>query len=343
MHQLQNSKPIAIWLFACCLFIALMIFIGGVTRLTGSGLSMTNWQPFTGFLPPFNQNDWQALFNDYRLTPEYKLINKGMSLEGFKNIFWLEFIHRVMGRITGFVFLIPFLYFALTKKLNKNLCLKLGSIFLLGASQALIGWLMVSSGLKDKPNVSQYWLAFHLTTAFIIFALVYLLALSIYPNKDNNFNYPKLMPTFTYALTFVILVQVVLGGFVAGLDAGLIYNSFPDMNGYFVPPDIFFMKPVYLNFTENPTTVQFIHRMGAYLVSLLIIVYFIKYRKFKFTNQIKYAIYMLIIATIMQVKLGVLTLLHQVPISLASAHQMGALLMFTISLYLSFKIKQEKV
>jgi cytochrome c oxidase assembly protein subunit 15 len=326
------NKQIAVWLFLCCFMVALMVAIGGVTRLTGSGLSMTDWKPVTGWFPPFNEQSWDEEFTKYRQSPEYQKINYGMNIAEFKNIFWLEFIHRLLGRITGIVFLVPLIFFAYKRAFTGSFILKMMGIFLLGAAQATIGWLMVSSGLKDRPYVSHYWLAFHLCTAFIIFALLYLLALGQYFQRKIVTKFNRANKIFSIFITIVIFTQVFLGGLVAGLDAGLIYNSFPKMEGKLIPDGLFTMQPWYLNIIENNLTVQFTHRSVAFILSLAIILFWFFNRK----TKISFATNMLFVILLVQFMLGVFTLLYNVPILLASLHQLGALLLFSISLYINF-------
>lgn len=340
MTSVYSSRPVALWLFACCVCIALMVLIGGLTRLTGSGLSITSWKPVTGILPPMSDTTWQEEFDSYRQSPEYKHINRGMDLDGFKGIFWLEFIHRLLGRITGFVFLLPLLYFAFKKRIDPPLGLKLGGIFLLGGLQGVIGWYMVSSGLKDVPYVSQYWLAFHLTAAFVIYALIFLLGLSLYTGAGANHAVPGFLRRYAFSITVLILMQVILGAFVAGLDAGLMYNTFPDMDGHIIPPDMFFLTPWYRNFFANVTTVQFNHRLMAYIVTVAIVGFWLISSKFQLTKSLKTAIAVLFFVTMMQMTLGIATLLHKVPVGLASMHQMGALALFTVSLCVSYWLRR---
>ena len=334
------DKKIAIWLFICCFFVVLMVTIGGVTRLTDSGLSMTDWKPVTGWLPPITEQAWQEEFSKYRTSPEYKKINYQMDLAGFKSIFWLEYIHRLAGRITGIIFLLPLLYFAYRKSLNRNLLGKLSAILALGGTQGVIGWFMVSSGLKDHPHVSQYWLAFHLTTAFIIFALIYLLGLSLYNKNTLTQNTRQSsLHKFSIFITLTIFIQTILGAFVAGLNAGLVYNSFPLMDGQFVPNGLLTLEPWYMNFFDNITTVQFQHRMFAYAVSIFIFILWLKSRKEKLTPKLRKAINLLVLMVIIQFILGVGTIILVVPIWLASIHQVGALALLTISLYINFHSK----
>jgi cytochrome c oxidase assembly protein subunit 15 len=338
---MQNyNKQIASWLFLCCFMVVLMVMIGGLTRLTGSGLSMTGWEPVTAWLPPIGDAAWQQEFARYQTSPQYLKINIGMSVEEFKGIFWLEYVHRLIGRIAGVIFLLPLLYFAYKRAIDKPLLLRFSSIFVLGGVQGVIGWLMVSSGLQNEPHVSQYWLAFHLSTAFILFAILFIIALGRYYKSqtsylsDNYVNVYKLQP-FAIAVTILIFAQIIMGAFVAGLHAGLIYNTFPLMDGKWIPEGLFPFTPLHENLFEDIKTVQFIHRTLAYLVCGSIILLWEKAKKLP-KSRFKSATNALLAMVFVQFSLGVLTLLHAVPTPLASMHQIGALVLFTISLYTNY-------
>jgi len=345
-----KSKNVAIWLFTCCVFILLMVGIGGVTRLTQSGLSITEWKPISGILPPFSETSWQEEFTKYQQSPEYLKKNIGMNLQEFKGIFWLEFIHRLAGRLTGLVFLIPLIYFIARQQLSKNLAIRLGGIFTLGGLQGVVGWYMVKSGLRDNPHVSQYWLAFHLSMAFLIFGLVFLQALRARDmwlekkNQSPNLQPPETSPfnalrACSVVILLAVFIQVILGAFVAGTHAGLAYNTFPDMDGKFVPDGLFLMQPWYINFFENTTTIQFTHRMWAYFVTALILVFCIVSCKFNLTKPLRYAINTLLGVVIIQVCLGIATLLYHVPVTLASIHQVFALLLLTVTIFITHELK----
>lgn len=315
--------------------VAMMVGIGGVTRLTDSGLSMTGWKPVTGWLPPVNESQWMEHFNGYRQSPEYKYINAGMNLDEFKGIFWLEYIHRLAGRITGLVFFIPLLFFMYKRAIDKPLAFKLFGILCLGGFQGVVGWLMVSSGLKDAPHVSQYWLAFHLCMAFILFAILFTMGLKRYIGNKQYMVNPRGLDKFSRFVTAVIFIQVFWGALVAGLDAGLIYNTFPLMEGRLIPEDLFFLPNWYMNFFDNIKTVQFTHRYLAVFLSVVIFVFWLKARR----TPIYKSANLLMLVLIAQFTLGVMTLIHVVPIHLASAHQMVALLLFAVSLYINYVSK----
>ncbi|MEO8991718.1 MAG: COX15/CtaA family protein, partial [Nitrosospira sp.] len=250
-------KPIAIWLLVCCALVFAMIVVGGVTRLTHSGLSIVEWQPIVGTMPPLNQSDWDELFEKYHQTPQYKKINVGMSLEEFKGIFWWEYFHRLLGRVIGLAFFVPFVYFLARKAIDRSLGLKLTGIFVLGGLQGAMGWYMVKSGLVDNPHVSQYRLTAHLGLAFAIYAAMFWVALGLLYPVGTSLSSSGLggLRRFSTALTTLIFIMILSGGFVAGIQAGFAYNTFPLMNGHIIPPEIFMLEPWYRNFFDNMATV----------------------------------------------------------------------------------------
>jgi cytochrome c oxidase assembly protein subunit 15 len=341
--QMYN-KNIATWLFICCFMVVVMVLIGGVTRLTGSGLSMTDWKPLTGWLPPLSAAGWIEEFGRYQASPQYQKINMHMDVQEFKSIFWLEYLHRLAGRITGLVFFLPLAYFIFRRQIDKNFAAKLFSILLLGAAQGVIGWFMVSSGLKDRPHVSQYWLAFHLATAFFIYALLFLLALSEANKGRNNIANPlgTKLASFAGLITLLVFMQVIMGAFVAGLHAGFIYNTFPLMDGKIIPGGLFSLEPWQVNIFEDIKTVQFIHRILAFVVFAAIFTLWIASKKAVIKGKDKLAINLLFAAVCLQFCLGVLTLVNVVPIALASAHQVGALLLFSAALYTTYGLYSKK-
>lgn len=312
--------------------------IGGLTRLTGSGLSMTGWEPITGWFPPISDAAWQEEFARYQQSPQYLKVNSWMGVTEFKEIFWLEFIHRLIGRIAGCVFLFPLIYFVYKRAISKALALRFSSIFVLGAVQATIGWLMVSSGLKDEPRVSQYWLAFHLSTAFVLFAI--LLWLALWQSSKDKLRFNKL-PYFAMGINALIFLQVIMGAFVAGLHAGLIYNTFPLMDGAIIPSSLFPLDSWHKSLFEDVKTVQFVHRSMAYLIVVMIILFWFVKRKVALAGGQKRAIDALLVMVFVQFLLGVATLLMAVPVALASAHQMGALVLFAISLYVTYSMSHK--
>ncbi|MBF0455851.1 MAG: COX15/CtaA family protein [Magnetococcales bacterium] len=337
----SHQKQIALWLFCCCFMVAGMVVIGGLTRLTGSGLSMVNWSPILGWFPPLNQEEWLSVFHHYQQSPEFMHVNSDMDVEGFKGIFWLEFIHRLFGRTIGLIFLFPFLYFLWRKQLESSLKPKLIMMFVLGGLQGGMGWYMVKSGLVDDPRVSQYRLTAHLGLAILIYAYMMWVGLGLYFNKKPHPSTPASprLATLSTWLTGLILLTLLSGGFVAGLDAGLTYNTFPLMDGDWIPEGYLSMEPFYLNFFENIAAVQWDHRLLA-MTTLFSVLFFAWHAlKQPLTEAIRSPIYLMTAMVIVQVLLGIFTLLYYVPTYLASLHQAGALILFTISLFLTHRLK----
>ncbi|HSQ03377.1 MAG TPA: COX15/CtaA family protein, partial [Burkholderiales bacterium] len=264
-------KPIAIWLFVCCALVFAMVVVGGVTRLTHSGLSIVEWQPIVGTLPPLSPQEWQETFAKYQQTPEYREVNARMTLGEFKGIFWLEYFHRLLGRLIGAAFFIPLVYFAAARTLDRSLLYKLTAILLLGGLQGGMGWFMVQSGLIAEPRVSQYRLTAHLAIAFAIYATMLWIALDLVAAPAPSASDSRITSLWrhAWALIGVIALAVLSGGFVAGIRAGFAYNTFPLMNGHWVPPEVFMLDPWYENFFNNMATVQFDHRLLALIVAVL--------------------------------------------------------------------------
>ncbi len=300
----------------------LMVIVGGATRLTNSGLSITEWDPVFGAIPPLNASDWDILFQKYQQSSQYKLQNAGMSLSQFQFIFWWEWAHRLLGRLIGFVFLIPFLYFAVMRKLELRLLPRLIALFVLGGLQGALGWYMVASGLVNRVDVSQYRLAAHLTLASALFAAI------IWTISGLNWRhrFPRNFDALTALILFVlVLLQIAAGGFVAGLDAGQGYNTWPLMDGKYIPDGLNAMQPVWRNLFENALTVQFDHRILAY--SILIIAAFHAVKTFSITSMV------LAYFVFVQAGLGILTLLMHVPLGFALAHQATAMLVLAAAVW----------
>ncbi len=332
----ENQGPVATWLFVCTFLVFAMVIIGGLTRLTQSGLSMVEWEPIMGTIPPISDSDWNDVFDKYKTSPEYQKVNFGMSLSEFKEIFWLEYIHRVFGRLIGLVFFIPFIYFLIRKKIDASLTLRLAGIFALGGLQAGMGWYMVKSGLVDDPRVSQFRLTSHLGLAILIFGALLWTALSVmYPSKANVSPHQKNVLIFSRILNGLIFVMILSGGFVAGIRAGLAYNTFPLMGDGFIPPDIFVLTPWWQNFFSNMATVQFDHRLLAYTLSILIPVFWWKVNRRDVSPRAKLAVNVLLGLFILQIIIGISTLLLHVPVAFASAHQATAVLVFGTSLWVT--------
>ena len=338
METQATNRKIAQWLLVCCALVFVMVVLGGVTRLTGSGLSMVDWRPVTGVLPPLSDEAWQRTFEMYQQSPEFQKVNSDMDVEGFKGIFWLEYLHRLLGRTIGVVFLVPFLIFVWKGAIRRDEWLKYGAMFVLGGLQGVLGWYMVKSGLVDNPHVSQYRLTAHLVAAFLIYAYMFWVAMSLlYPDRSEDRH-----PWYgrTVALTALISITVISGGFVAGLKAGKIYNTFPMMGDYWIPPDVMALEPWWRNPFDNMATVQFDHRVLAITTFLLIILFWWRIPKDDLPASAKKGVNALLHTGILQVALGIATLLLVVPISLAATHQAVAMLLFTVALFLCHALKR---
>ncbi|HEX6957856.1 MAG TPA: COX15/CtaA family protein [Ferrovibrio sp.] len=323
----EPARAMAYWLFAVAALVALMVVIGGLTRLTESGLSIVEWKPITGVIPPLNHAEWVAEFEKYKLFPEYQKINIGMTLEGFKSIFWLEYIHRLLGRLIGVVFALPMIWFWLRGRIPVGMKRHLVAMFLLGGSQGALGWFMVKSGLVDNPDVSHYRLTAHLGLALLIFCYILWGALSLVRSGRMISGRGG---GIAAALAVVVFAQILSGGLVAGLNAGLVYNTWPLMDGQFVPDGLLIANPWWINSFENVMTVQFQHRMGAYTVATLAIVTALLL-KGKAATGLRHA---LLTVVAVQIGLGIATLLHHVPVALGTLHQGGAVLVLTTAVAL---------
>ena len=316
----NDRRAIAAWLFVCAALVFAIVVVGGVTRLTRSGLSIVEWQPLLGALPPLAEADWQALFAKYRETPEFRLVNFNMTLEGFKGIFWWEYFHRLLGRVIGLVFLLPFLFFWLRKRLDRPLAWKLGGVFALGALQGVLGWYMVKSGLVDDPRVSHFRLTAHLGVALLIFASQLWLALGLISPGTHRHD------RLALALPVVVFLMALSGAMVAGLRAGHAYNTFPLMNGHLVPPETLMLEPWWMNFLYNMAGVQLVHRAFFWILLVLIPLWWWRHRETP-------AAYAVLAVFAVQAALGIATLLLGVPVALAAAHQGGAVLLFAAALW----------
>tara|TARA_Y100000389_G_C17462524_1_gene522923 strand:+ start:1670 stop:2620 length:951 start_codon:yes stop_codon:yes gene_type:complete len=315
-----------------------MVILGGVTRLTGSGLSMTDWRPLIGWLPPFSDAEWQRVFNLYQQSPEFLKINSYMDVSSFKGIFWLEYLHRLLGRLIGIAFLVPFLFFLIKGYIKAHEWPKYFLMFILGGLQGVLGWYMVKSGLIDNPFVSQYRLSAHLSAAFIIYAYMLWVAMSLlFPSKGNQTH-----PWYKRSLMLTALtsITIISGGFVAGLKAGKIYNTFPLMGDSLIPPGTMALKPLWRNFFENMTTVQLDHRILAIFTFIVIVGYWVKSRKANLPARSKPAVNALLCVATLQVALGISTLLMSVPVFLASSHQAIAMILLTILLYILHSLRR---
>ena len=321
------------WLVACAVLVYAMVVVGGVTRLTGSGLSMVRWHPVSGVLPPIGEEAWRREFDAYRASPEYRLVNLGMSLAEFKRIFWMEYAHRMLGRGVGIAFLLPFLVFLAMRAIPPPLVPRLAGLFILGGAQGVLGWYMVRSGLVDEPRVSQYRLAAHLSLAVVIY--VYLLALALRILDPGGLKEPGPAGSTGPArrLAFLagasVFATLVMGAFVAGLKAGHVYPTFPKMGGYWAPPGMFEASPWWRNIFENPVTAQFTHRLLALASCLAVIAAWGASLRVGVSRRARVWAHASLVAVAVQVGLGIFTLLLHVPIPLAAGHQAGAIALLT--------------
>jgi cytochrome c oxidase assembly protein subunit 15 len=330
-----EDQLISRWLSICLLLIFAMVVLGGVTRLTGSGLSMVDWHPIHGVIPPLNSEQWLEEFSNYQQSPEYQKINRDMGVSEFKSIFWFEYSHRLLGRLIGLVFLLPFLYFWWRKQIKPGLTPKLIIMFALGGLQGLLGWYMVKSGLVNNPHVSQYRLTAHLLSAILIYGFILWTILDL--NQDRRYQVMRqsavaVWRKISLGLIMLLLVTIISGGFVAGLKAGLIFNTFPLMGGKWIPEGISALSPWYLNLFENLVTVQFAHRLLAIATGLLLLGWYIKGRNQFEDPALKISFKLVGMVVILQIVLGISTLLLQVPVWLGALHQAGALVLFSVML-----------
>lgn len=320
----KDNKKVIYWLLTGCLLIFIMVVVGGITRLTHSGLSISNYKLISGTLPPMSDTAWQEAFDLYKQYPEYKKLNNHFDLEDFKNIYFWEWLHRFIGRMIGLVFIIPFLYFLIKKQLSKPTIKKSIILLVLGGFQGFLGWYMVKSGLVDRPDVSHYRLAMHLTTAFITFAYTFWVALDLmFPDRKPI---DKPLRNLIRIGMLVLVVQIIWGAFVAGLDAGWIHNHWPKMSdGLWIHETVTTEQiPVWKNFVEGKSGVQFIHRYLAYIVVAFVVIIWFKTRKILLTTLQKYAINSLMLLVFVQFVLGIFTLILQVPVILGVLHQITA-------------------
>src|SRR6516162_711537 len=329
----RKSAGLRAWLLAVAVLVFLMVSVGGVTRLTGSGLSITEWRPIVGILPPLSEADWLDVFAKYQQIPQYEHVNKGMSLEAFKTIFWWEWVHRFLGRLVATAFLLPFLYFVAARQISRPLMGRLAAIFALGGLQGLVGWYMVSSGLAERTEVSQYRLALHLGLAILIFAALVWVALSVEARQERSATARPSRLGPAAAIVGLVFLQIVLGAFVAGLRAGASYNTWPLMDGRLIPAGLGAMDPWYLNLFENALTVQFAHRLAAYGIVLTALWHAWSVRREPCQPLIRLSAAWLAGAALAQASVGIATLLARAPLTLALVHQAGAVALFGFALW----------
>lgn len=321
---MKDNKKVIYWLLTGCVLIFIMVVVGGITRLTHSGLSISNYKLISGTIPPMNDVEWKTAYDLYKEYPEYQKLNNGMSIEDFKDIYFWEWIHRVIGRFIGIVFLLPFLYFLLKRQLSKPTIKKCILLLVLGGLQGFLGWYMVKSGLVDRPDVSHYRLAMHLTTAFITFAYTLWVALDLWfpAKKEVSKGFRQLIRVGL----LILIIQIIYGAFVAGLDAGWIHNHWPMMSdGQFMHDSVTIeQKPVWRNFIEGKSGVQFVHRTLAYIVVLFIAIIWWKSKQQAQTTLQSRGVKALVVLVLVQFVLGILTLVMQVPVILGVLHQVMA-------------------
>ena len=329
----DRLRPVRIWLYCVAALVLLMVVVGGATRLTESGLSITSWKPISGIIPPLSAADWQAEFEAYKQIPQFQVLNSWMSLEDFKYIFWWEWGHRFLGRIIGFAFAIPFVVFLVQRRFNWSLAAPLAGLFVLGGFQGFLGWWMVSSGLSELTSVSQYRLAAHLSAAALLFVALVWVARRLTPRRDSGAGgaaWPAVL------LLVLLLFQIAAGAFVAGLDAGMGYNTWPLMDGELVPTGLDVMTPLWRNFFENALTVQFNHRLLAYVIAAYALFLWWRQSRAGGLGGVHGWLPRIALLILLQVALGIATLLAMVPISLALGHQaLAFMLAGTVTAYLA--------
>ena len=348
MNYYKASKTynmgVYIWLLALTTMVLLIIIIGGLTRLTDSGLSMTDWKPLLGVIPPLSQDKWLIVFEMYKQTPEFKIVNRSMTLEEFKFIFWWEWFHRVFARLIGVVFIIPLIYFLIKKQVSKSLLLRLPIVFMFGIFQAFVGWWMVKSGLSENPYVSPYRLTFHLLNALIIFSILLWIAMDYKHSLKTNFLSKPFSQDFLVFFSIVLVfITIGTGGFMAGTNSGQSFNTFPLMNGKIIPDDYFLEDLGIYNIFENTVAINFNHRWFSIFVFFYIIFVCFKFIKFDSKKVPKILVILVLFFLTLQVALGIVTLLSNVYLPLASMHQTNSILLLSTLLisYHQFKYRKE--
>ena len=332
---LNTERAVGVWLLVCCFLVFAMVVLGGVTRLTGSGLSMVRWAPLSGAIPPITAAAWEAEFSHYQQSPEFQKVNHHMTVNEFKTIFYVEYFHRLLGRAIGLVFLIPFLVFLWRGRIRGVLIPKLSLMFVLGGLQGLLGWYMVKSGLVDVPRVSPYRLTAHLIVAVAIYAYLFWTALGLLSERSGHSTVSPLARG-AIGITAMIVVTILSGGFVAGLKAGHAFNTFPLMGGQWIPQGYRVAEPFWLNFFETIPAVQFNHRWLAITTFVLVLLFALRAWRDDAMRMYRAAVGILAMLALIQVSLGISTLVLHVPVVLAAAHQGAALALLTAALYLVF-------
>lgn len=343
-RTISADRAVGRWLLALSGMVLVQVMLGAVTRLTDSGLSIMEWRPIMGAIPPLNDAEWHRVFDIYRQIAEYQIVNAGMSLDAFKTIFWWEYLHRLWGRLIGVAFLLPFLWFWVRGQLRGAKARRVLAIFILGGLQGVMGWIMVMSGFADRTDVSQYRLVAHLMLALLIYGLLLWQALNLL--QPSSFDLPDAQRDRLWRhgliMTGLITLEIAIGGFVAGLDGGLIYNNFPMMGEHWIATDLFRLSPWWINFFENPAAAQFLHRLMSGFVAIALISMTVRGRRADPPRGLKRRFYYLPFGLLLQAALGIATLMLVVPLPLAVAHQAGAFLLFTISLYVMHGLKARR-
>ena len=339
---MQTHRGVALWLLVCAALVYAVLIVGGITRLTHSGLSIVQWQPLIGALPPLSEAAWADLFRQYRATPEFRLVNFDLTLDGFKYIFWWEYAHRLLGRLLGLVFLLPLLWFVASRAISRRLAWRLAAIFLLGALQGALGWYMVASGLVDDPRVSPFRLTAHLGLALLIIGAILWTAWELLPPAVPTASArPGHVLALAKTVVAVVFVMALSGGMVAGTHAGYGYNTFPLMSGALVPPDLVRLSPWYSNFAYNLATVQFVHRAIAWALIALVPAYWWWIRRAVPAPRGRLQSNLMLAVLALQVTLGIATLLSVVAVPLAAAHQAGAVLLYAATLWTAYALARE--
>ncbi len=341
-RQADYDRQIAAWLILCAAVIFGMILLGGVTRLTNSGLSITEWQPIMGIVPPLSDAAWQEALDKYRQSPEYLQINRGMSMDAFKVIFMYEYLHRVLGRVIGVLFFFPMIYFALRGRVRAGMMPKLWGLFILGGCQGFLGWFMVKSGLVDVPHVSQYRLTAHLGLAVIIYACMLWLIFDLLSGRHPRGAVAHPLARWGLVLVGLVFLMILSGGLVAGTKAGFAYSTWPLMGTSFIPPGLYSGEPAWLDAFEDITAIQFNHRIFAYVLFGLLHVFAFRLWRTGLGRRARVATVLLLLTLWAQVILGISTLLLHVPVSLAAAHQGGAVLLLSAMLYAAHVLRRGK-
>ena len=336
--QPPSRRAVGWWLIVMAVLVAAMVTLGGLTRLTGSGLSITEWKPVTGIIPPLTHDAWQTVFEKYRQIPQYRFENRGMALAQFQTIYWWEWTHRLLGRLLGIVFLLPFIVFAATGAIARKDWPRMLLLFALGGLQGAVGWWMVKSGLETRVSVSQYRLAVHLGVALLLFGALLWTALEyLYDQRQPRTGVPGKTAAIAWSLVPLIYLQMLLGALVAGLHAGLIYNTWPSMDGRLFPEGAFALRPWWRNFFENAGLAQFDHRLLAYVVALWVLAFWIAVRNFESGRALRKSSSTLLAFVLVQIALGVLTLFYQAPLALAALHQATAVALLVAALWNAFE------